>query len=146
MNYKRAIREALLLFPPELIVCNPHRPATEVAKSSNLAEAWERSEELTKNSSVWHQLAVWAAGCALHRLVREEGAKGVQTIPKSMIDRKYAEFKFAESLLTTNTWFPRHIKRAYRRDRALRGLTRFPESQPKYEQRISQNNGAFNNE
>jgi hypothetical protein len=137
MKYSRAIREALLLFPSELIVSNPRRLPTEVAKSSNLAKAWEQAEEIAKKWSVWHQLAVWSAGCALHRLVREEGEKGVHAIDKRMIDRKYAEFKFAESLLTPNTWIPRHIRRAYRRDRALRGLSRFPECQPKYEPRIS---------
>jgi hypothetical protein len=136
MNYCRAIREALLLFPAELIVSNPHRLPNEMAKSSNLAKAWERAEVLTKTWSVWHQVAVWSVGCALHRLVREEAAKGAHTVHKSEIDRKYAEFKFAESLLTPNTWIPRHIRRAYRRDRTLRGLARFPESQPKYERRI----------
>ena len=135
MNYSRALREALLLFPSELVVSNPDRLPTEVATSSNLSSAWQQAEENTKNWSVWHQLAVWSAGCALHRLVRKEGAKGLQAAHKSMIDRKYAEFKFAESLLTPNTWIPGHVRRAYRRDRALRGLTCFPERQPKYEQR-----------
>ncbi len=134
MNYRKAFREALRFFPSNLIVVEGVRSPDGIAKSSNLAAAWEQAEVQTKNWSVWHQLAVWAVGCALQRLVREEGAKGFQFVRKEMLDYKYAEYKFAESLLTPNTWFPRHIKRAYRRDRFLRGLRRFPEGRAKNEQ------------
>lgn len=133
MNSRRAIREALLLFPTELIVSNPERAQETTARSCNLAIAWEKAEDLTKDWSVWHQLAVWSVGCALHRLVQQEGAKGALSVNKHQLDRKYVEFKFAESLLTSNNWFPRQVKRAYQRDRQLRGLTRGSTKITKYE-------------
>jgi hypothetical protein len=125
MNYQRAFREAFLLFPSSLSISTPSGEVGAHAKSVELAQAWEKAEQLTTTWSEWHQLAVWAIGCALHRCVREEGAKGVHSVSKTLLDRRYAEYKFAESLLTPNKWFPRHIKRAYRRDRLSRGLPPF---------------------
>jgi hypothetical protein len=133
MNYQRAFREALAFFPTELLISNSDRQKGEEAKSRTLADAWARAEELTGSWSVWHQLAVWSIGCALHRLVRLEGTKGAISANKHMLDRKYAEFKFAESLLSKNRWFPGHIKRAYKRNREQRGLPRFEQQNRNYE-------------
>jgi hypothetical protein len=133
MNYRRAIREALMLFPAELVTSNAEKDPEAVVRSRNLAHAWENAENLTKSWSVWHQLAVWSIGCALHRLVKQEGAKGALSVSKHQLDRKYVEFKFAESLLTANNWHPRQVKRAYQRDRQLRGLPRGSTKLTRYE-------------
>jgi hypothetical protein len=122
MNYKRAIREALRLFPSQLEVA-PNKPnAPSKAHSPSLSKAWSSADDLSDRQSEWHYIAVWAVGCALHRAVQQAADSGSTVALKSDIDMRYVEHKFAQSLLTPNTWFPRHIKRAYRRDRALRGV------------------------
>jgi len=127
MNYKRAIREALRLFPSQLDVV-PNKPnAPSKAHSPSLSKAWSSADDLSDRQSEWHCIAVWAVGCALHRAVQQAADSGSTVALKSDIDMRYVEHKFAQSLLTPNTWFPRHIKRAYRRDRALRGIPPFSE-------------------
>lgn len=128
MNFKRAVREALLLFPSELVISTPSNETKDGARSANLAKAWGRAEDSVSAASVWQQLAVWSVGCALHQLVKEAGFQGHQLAHKKNIDLQYVEFKFAESLLTPNTWFPGEIKRAYRRDRYKRGLPEFTQN------------------
>jgi hypothetical protein len=122
MNFRRAVKEALLFFPSELTVSIG---SNGKGSSNNLAKAWEFAEDSSSNASVWAQLAVWSVGCALFRLAEEAGSQGYRFAYKKNIDFKYVEFKFAESLLTPNTWFPGEIKRAYQRDRCKRNLPPF---------------------
>jgi hypothetical protein len=127
MNYKRAIREALRLFPSVMDIVPSQPGAPSKAHSPNLTQAWSTAEDLANGQSDWHQIAVWAVGCALHRAVQQAAMSGNNVALKTDINRQYLEHKFAESLLTPNTWFPRHIKRAYLRDRALRGVPPYNE-------------------
>ena len=127
MNFKRAMRETLRLFPSVMEVV-PNQPgAPSKAHSPGLTQAWSTAEKLAERQSDWHHIAVWAVGCALHRAVQQAAMSGSKVALKKDIDRQYLEHKFAESLLTPNTWFPRYIKRAYRRDRALRGIPPYNE-------------------
>ena len=127
MNYKRAIREALRLFPSEMEVVLNKPDAPSKAHSPSLSKAWSLANELADRQSDWHYIAVWAIGCALHRVVQQAAGSGKPIALKRDIDMRYLENKFAQSLLTPNTWFPRHIKRAYCRDRAFRGVPRYSE-------------------
>lgn len=122
MKFHRAVREALLLFPSDLSITSHER---DIARSNDLKFAWERAEDTASNGSVWLHIAVWAVGCALFCLVREAGMQGNIVAHKKNIDFGYVEFKFAESLLTPNTWFPGDVKRAYKRDRRKRGVPDF---------------------
>ena len=127
MNYKRAIRETLLLFPSVLEVVPTPPGSHKRAHSPSLTKAWALADELANRQSEWHYIAVWSIGCALHRLIQEGAEVGATFVEKRNVNRTYIEHKFSESLLTSNTWFPRHIKRAYRRDRMLRGIAPFLE-------------------
>lgn len=127
MNYRRAVREAMRQFPSQLQITHQSPDSSAKPHSPVLVQAWGRAEEWASKQSDWHHIAVWAVGCALHRLVKEQAEMGEMSVEKTQICRRYMEHKFAESLLTPNHWFPRHIKRAYRRDRLLRGLPPFPE-------------------
>jgi hypothetical protein len=107
----------------------PNQPdAPSKAHSPCLSKAWSSADDLAEGQSDWHNIAVWAVGCAMHRAVQQAAASGNEVAFKHNIDKQYLEHKFAESLLKPNTWFPRHIKRAYRRDRALRGVPPYNES------------------
>jgi hypothetical protein len=127
MNYRRAIREALRLFPSELEVVLNEPNAPSKAHSPSLSKAWSSADDLADQQSDWQYLAVWAIGCALHRAVQQAANSNKAVALKRDIDMRYLEHKFAQSLLTPNTWFPRHIKRAYRRDRTLRGVPPYNE-------------------
>jgi hypothetical protein len=100
MNFRRAAREALLLFPSELVITSHTGNAV---RSHSLKEAWERAEDTASHSSIWSHLSVWAVGCGLFRLVKEAGIRGDEVAYKKNVDLCYVEFKFAESLLTPNT-------------------------------------------
>lgn len=122
MNFRRAVKEAMLFFPSEFAVSIG---ANGKGNSTDLARAWKLAEDRTSNASVWAELAVWSVGCALFRLAREAGSQGHKIAHKADIDFNYVEFKFAESLITPNTWFPGDVKRAYQRDRRKRNLPPF---------------------
>jgi hypothetical protein len=127
MNYKRAIREALRLFPSEMEVVLNKPNAPSKAHSPSLSKAWSSADDLADRQSDWQCIAVWAIGCALHRAVQQAANANKTVALKRDIDIRYLEQKFAQSLLTPNTWFPRYIKRAYRQDRALRGVPPYNE-------------------
>lgn len=84
-----------------------------------LSSYWQQAEDYAQNWSEWHQLAVWAIFCAMHRQARAEYLRGNSHLVKSSIDLAYVQRKFEESLLAPYSSYPRFMQRSFLRQTSV---------------------------
>ena|SRR2546425_646711 len=120
MKFSRVLRESLRFWPVQIEIADGELQPGGGGIFPALSRAWDFAEECAGSWSEWHQLMVWAIYCALHKRACQAAANSQITVLKSEIDRAYLEHKYSESLLSSKSTYPRHMRRSYLRELAER--------------------------